>query len=694
MPDSTENNQRTTDKPMSYELSFLIKLIPETFDGDRYKIRSFIKQVDGAFELASAQQKPALLLYVKSRITGKAREQIDIHCSLTTWEEISDLLLNLYHDKKTLDQLFEELNSIHQMRNENVSQYYQRIEDLSSRILATIHTTEQDETLLPGSIAMVTKITLNRFIYHTHPQISQMLRYREFTTINRAFTAAVTEEKALRMQYNSYAKCRHCGRSNHTSDDCRLKNRNSNSFTSREHKQIHFSQENSHQNTFKNQNQSQNPNRFNNQRLNQNSNRSNSQKTCNYCKKSGHVIEECIKRFAANVKKNRDNASQNRQQSSVNVSNPMQNKNFQTVNRNLHQPELSEQKNEAPTTSTTLNSFAFHIPSNNNELTYILFESPHSDDSDQILKFLVDTGAAVSLVKASSIRNYKIINPEPIILNGIKPNAPIMTLGQTELNLSVNSNSFFNKFHVLNSDTGIPFDGLVGQDFFQKHNCKINYQNSTISIDALPFPLPLQSNAILFHNASQIIIQPRSEIIAKISLMNPLNLDEGIITGQFLDKEEQVLIPTALVKATNKKESFITIINRSAEEKIIPKPCLPLLSPPHQMKVFHINNNSNNLKKRHELLHENLRTEHLNPEEKQSLTKLCEEFHDIFNLPDDKLSYTSATDCKIPTIDNIPIQVKSYRYPEVHKNEVSNQIEKMMKQGIIKPSVSPWSSPL
>lgn len=54
-------------------------------------------------------------------MVGKARGQIDIHCNLTTWKEISDLLLNLYQDKKSLDQLMEELNSIRQIRNESIS---------------------------------------------------------------------------------------------------------------------------------------------------------------------------------------------------------------------------------------------------------------------------------------------------------------------------------------------------------------------------------------------------------------------------------------------------------------------------------------------------------------------------------------------------------------------------------------------
>lgn len=53
---------------------------------------------------------------------------------------------------------------------------------------------------------MINDMTLNRFIYHGIPQISQILRYREFKNINATFTAAVAEEKSLKlgMRHNNH----------------------------------------------------------------------------------------------------------------------------------------------------------------------------------------------------------------------------------------------------------------------------------------------------------------------------------------------------------------------------------------------------------------------------------------------------------------------------------------------------------
>ena len=72
-------------------------------------------------------------------------------------------------------------------------------------------------------------------------------------------------------------------------------------------------------------------------------------------------------------------------------------------------------------------------------------------------------------------------------------------------------------------------------------------------------------------------------------------------------------------------------------------------------------------------LREQLRTDHLNEEERVSLVKICEEYHDIFHFSGDTLTCTTAAEHAIPTptIDlSRAITTKSYRIPEIHKEEV------------------------
>ena len=96
---------------------------------------------------------------------------------------------------------------------------------------------------------------------------------------------------------------------------------------------------------------------------------------------------------------------------------------------------------------------------------------------------------------------------------------------------------------------------------------------------------------------------------------------------------------------------------------------------------------------RSELL-EQLRLDHLNCEEKKHLVKLICQYQPIFHLKPNKLSFTNAVKHKIETQDDMPIHSKSYRYPYHLREEVQKQIRELLEQGIIRPSSSPWSSPI
>lgn len=89
-----------------------------------------------------------------------------------------------------------------------------------------------------------------------------------------------------------------------------------------------------------------------------------------------------------------------------------------------------------------------------------------------------------------------------------------------------------------------------------------------------------------------------------------------------------------------------------------------------------------------------VRINHLNEEEKLKLTKIVKKYREIFYKDGCDLTFTNTIKHEIKTTDTMPIYTKTYRYPQIHKEEVDRQIQDMLKQGIIRPSKSPYSSPL
>lgn len=156
---------------------------------------------------------------------------------------------------------------------------------------------------------------------------------------------------------------------------------------------------------------------------------------------------------------------------------------------------------------------------------------------------------------------------------------------------------------------------------------------------------------------------------------------------------EHCYIPECITNISQ-KQGIIEIHNIGKEETYTnlmkPLKAYPL----EQFELFHGKFEINSRQIDTQDIENLLRLDHLNDEEKNKLLKLCREFSRIFQYPDQPLSATTQTQHIIRTRDDEPVYTRSYRFPEIHKNEVKEQINKMLEQGIIRNSISPWSSPI
>lgn len=287
-------------------------------------------------------------------------------------------------------------------------------------------------------------------------------------------------------------------------------------------------------------------------------------------------------------------------------------------------------------------------------------------------------------------------NPnDTVILNGLSTNSPVSTLGSVTLTPCINNHQLNIKFQIIKEDTtNVPFDGLLGNDYLlTDQQANIDYEKLKLQLKDLPFPLDMSKNSNP-QNDSCYYLNPRSETIIKVKILNK-NLSEGITPE--IPICEGVFLAKAILKVNEDNTAFTTILNTTDRkikveyidlflDSISDTVCLPF----NEDNKF----DNNNYVERFELLKNNLRTNHLNSEEKDSIVKLCLSYHDIFHLPGDILTQTNTLEHEINTTDPTPISSKIYRFPKIHESEVQTQISKMLKQKIIRPSLSPYNSPL
>ena len=229
-------------------------------------------------------------------------------------------------------------------------------------------------------------------------------------------------------------------------------------------------------------------------------------------------------------------------------------------------------------------------------------------------------------------------------------------------------------FHIVPDDFPIPEDGILGLPLMDSYNFKLS--NNQLQLDDQYYPLLVD----------KICIPPNS---AKFVTLNHMRKNGHTIITNHPD------IDDAIFRITDGKIT-IPFINNSDKAKIIETKSI-VTSPPIKVeslkeKINYIT--TEEFSKRLKLLKENTRIDHIKPKIKESIEKIIHSYHDVFTLPGDPIPYTECASHKIILKDEKPIDNRSYRPPECHKEEITRQIDEMLKKNIIRQSNSPWNSPI
>lgn len=307
----------------------------------------------------------------------------------------------------------------------------------------------------------------------------------------------------------------------------------------------------------------------------------------------------------------------------------------------------------------------FFVTNPRNSLSRIKFYSNNTE-----IHFVVDSGASCSLLSHDLLPAYAKIDKKDIIrIRGIS--GYIYSLGSIHILLRYENSEFLTKFHVVNNlPPHVP--GLLSTDFLRKHSAKLDYEiNEIISTD----------------NNSHIIIPARTEIITYVRtsqenerLILNREIAHHVYTANSIVSVKDGKIPVRILNMRNKP---VTINNLKIETKSL-----------NDYNVIKIKTQRHDSERVNKLFNE-LKLDHLANDEKKTIAEICKKYNDIFCLKDDNLTTTKMYQASINVKNNTnPVYVKQYRLSISQRQEIDNQISKMMKEGTIEEAKSEWNSPL
>lgn len=245
-------------------------------------------------------------------------------------------------------------------------------------------------------------------------------------------------------------------------------------------------------------------------------------------------------------------------------------------------------------------------------------------------KFLVDSGASISLIKPNSVGISPLQN-ENILIQGVDKN-PITITNSCFLKIQEDDP---HKFYVY--ELGLDYDGLLGVDFFKHYECSIDFNSNLFKTRFKEIPIHYSNSKK--PEPVTLTIPARSEYT--ICLYSDLKNSEAICPKK--NFTPQIKIPEAIVQTDSQGKFITTIANISCNpvtlsiDKINLEPFTCSNNKPFPINT--ISSNHKNFSDRKTTILKELRLTHLNQEEKDHIINLCLQFSDIFFLEGDKLNY-------------------------------------------------------
>lgn len=317
------------------------------------------------------------------------------------------------------------------------------------------------------------------------------------------------------------------------------------------------------------------------------------------------------------------------------------------------------------------------------------------------LRLLLDSGADVSLLKSEKLIGTVTFEPREKRKIKSVDGSVTETHGAIETRIREGNIEVPFTFQLVSKQVDIACDGILGRDFLQKTQAKICYETGTLTFrhknvevkKKLLSGTKGKGQLIERHRRVETITLPRrSEVIVKLPVAAGTSVTEGLLERKEI--LEGVYMAGSLTKVID-GHVLTSVLNTRDEEVEVEKQVAELEEIVEGEEGQEEHTQKRGMKSRDEEVWGQLRTEHLNPEERKSLSKICSDYPDVFYLPGDQLSSTNAIKHTIRLVPGTSaINTRPYRLPESQKEEIDKQVTKLLKEGVIEESDSPWNSPI
>lgn len=332
---------------------------------------------------------------------------------------------------------------------------------------------------------------------------------------------------------------------------------------------------------------------------------------------------------------------------------------------------------------------------------------------------MVDTGATHTLITRSLLKTLPLVSIEPISTTAILGDASttIRVHGIIRLCIYINHIPTYASAFVVDS---LSVDLILGMDWCRAYNINLNIRQQTLDLQHPLFGITTVSFqdtiSVPVHLAQTIQLGPHHEHI--ISLTTPLSsaLEVCFTPNLTLCKQKNLFLPDAVV-SVDRFQTSLVISNRAKTRCTLRKDTLlghitffsdcpqpvsinsisSLSQLDHRCQPFiHLSSvqtrTFQNPSDVHSVIDE-LVSPISDSDAKQSFSTLLRKYSRVFDSSTHTIARTQLPHVII-TGDHPPVSTHPYYRTVEQRKELQQEIDKLLLDNIVRPSTSPWSSPV
>ncbi|UYV74124.1 K02A2.6-like [Cordylochernes scorpioides] len=298
--------------------------------------------------------------------------------------------------------------------------------------------------------------------------------------------------------------------------------------------------------------------------------------------------------------------------------------------------------------------------------------------NDYTVEALIDTGAVVSCIDEELSYKLKLKVVKDNNLN-------LKAAGDQKLNAKGRSMEKYTIQMIVLEKCNPKI--ILGDDFLSHYKALINCRNNTLWIES-PNNIDQDDTSLKYARAVEDRIIPEFSLCLVKGYCEPTTDDKEILIENLSSLTSKYGLITTRSLLKNTRFPNIWLLNPSSK---------PIKIHRH-MKIGIISEVDRMYKTDHRAVSSIDLNFDINPdlssEERNQVLMLLYEYKEMFAAPDDYKGRTHLVRHKIKTNSDIPIRKNPYRVSLREREIINNQIDKMLKKGIISHSSSPWASPV